>query len=264
MKQIIATITKLTGIVTPVAFVVSVIHDVGYFWVIGWKFQGLAGLTDYLTGILEWLPIAAAGIGAYVLANLVILNTLPDTWMKRMRPAAIRDHSAKELLKILAAGSVFVIFAVLYYFFTNVSDTWVIGANICFIWLAIVRILSWRVDLNEKFGQLGSLAFLLGPMIVTSIFVWGMQRAYFDLAPGGEHYTLWRPGEGKDAGNVASQVKVLRIYQNGVLVRSDAEAKNQFFRWDQVKLLELHKLDIGDQPLACLHLGWNCGKQPRP
>jgi len=264
MKQIIATITKLTGIVTPVAFVVSVIHDVGYFWVIGWKFQGLAGLTDYLTGILEWLPVAAAGIGAYVLVNLVILNALPETWMKRMRPAQAQNRSVKKFLKILARGGVFIILGALSYFVTDVNSTWVIGTNVCFIWLMVVNLLAWRIDLNEKFGQLGSLAFLLGPMIVTSIFVWGMQRAYFDLTPGGEQYTLWHPGEGKDAANVASQVKVLRIYQNGVLVRSDATAKNQFFRWDQVKLLELHSSDIGDQPLACIQLGWNCRKRSGP
>jgi hypothetical protein len=95
---------------------------------------------------------------------------------------------------------------------------------------------------------------------VVCIFIWGAQRAYFDLAPRGERYTLWRSAEAKDGPSTSDEVKLLRIYQNGVLVRLDREPKNQYVRWDQIRSLEIAKAGYPGKSLGCIQLGLLCNK----
>ena len=258
MKQIISTITKLTGIVTPVIFAASAIHDVGYFWIVGWKFQGLAALADYLTATLDWLPTIAAGCVGYLLLSLIFMNAIPAGQMTK--PDAPRDRSLKQFLRVLGGVGIFVVCSAACYFLVRLSSIALIGLvfPLGLVWAGVIALCSWRIDLNERVGEIGHLALILVPWTVFSIFLWGVQRAYLDLAPGGELYTFVRAGDGKEATTLSTSVKLLRIYQNGVLVRSEAEAKNQYFRWDQVRLLELTRPASPNQPFGCIQLGWFC------
>jgi hypothetical protein len=66
--RLMGEVPKLAGLVSLGALAISVVHEWGYFQVIGLQYLTIASPLDYLSSTLYWLPVAVA-LAACVLAQ---------------------------------------------------------------------------------------------------------------------------------------------------------------------------------------------------
>ncbi len=70
MEDLSKAIKALAAAIISVTIAASVAYETGYFFIVGYKYQGLLSTADYLSGALEWLPwlFLLYGLG-FVLAH---------------------------------------------------------------------------------------------------------------------------------------------------------------------------------------------------
>src|SRR5262245_53882903 len=69
-KDVVGIIANVLSVGTATAFLLSVVYEQAYFSVVGRNFLSIASLSDYLTNVLDWLPIT---LGAFILYGLGVI-----------------------------------------------------------------------------------------------------------------------------------------------------------------------------------------------
>src|SRR6266851_9849592 len=56
MKDILESLTKVTGLFSVSVLVLSVFHELGFYYVIGNDFRHLLTTSDYIASVIAWIP----------------------------------------------------------------------------------------------------------------------------------------------------------------------------------------------------------------
>jgi hypothetical protein len=243
---------NVASIGTAVSFLLSLVHEQAYFYVVGRKFQNFASLSDYLSNVLDWLPAATAILVAYVIMNLLLMTLFPGYWAAQQKAAeksTTREVIAR-LLTGLAMGAVGI--ALGYFAADPASELWVVSSGFFFISFIVVTLvvkLSGQVP-----GTTWQWVFILGPVAVFAVYMWGLQNGYHDLSQRGQGYSLVRD----ESPQSADAVNLLRVIERGILVRYPDQEINEFIRWEKIRSVKLRQPGEVGKTLFCRQFPARC------
>lgn len=257
MKELLDIASRLTGIVAPTAFLVSLVHEEGYYSAVGRKFQSIASLSDYLTSVLEWLPAVAGLVAAIWLFTLLTSPFYrPPTGLELDE---LRASSRRLSGSMVVIWFVIVLFfgggGVAMYLYDDISDVGlapVLIGIVAFAWIILVGVAFRGQNPADKLGKAGAGILFFGLPLIAGMYFWGLDQGYRDLSDTGQIYTLRRVD-----GATTQPIKVLRVYQRGVLVRSVADKTDTFIRWEQIRSLKLRR-PTPSGSLGCIQIGFSC------
>jgi hypothetical protein len=244
---------NVASIGTAVSFLLSVVHEEAYFYVVGGKFQNFASLSDYLSNVLDWLPAAAVLVVANEMIRALLRILFPGWWAAQQKKAEKTMREAlPRLLAGLAAGAVLISLS---YFATDpASYQWMLNLSNGFvvIWVMVVTLvvkLSGRV-----LGATWQLALISGPAAVFVVYLWGLQNGYRDLSQREQGYSLVRD----ESSQSADAVNLLRVFERGILVRYPDQEINEFIRWEKIRSVRLRQPGEVGKTLFCRQFPERC------
>jgi hypothetical protein len=242
---------NVVSIGTAVSFLLSLVHEQAYFYVVGGKFQNFASLSDYLSNVLDWLPTAAVILVAYVMMSL-LLGKLFRGYLAARQKAAEKFTTREFFLRALtglAMGASFIAFG--YFAADPASELWMATGGFFFIWLmalALVVKLSGQAP-----GSTWGFVFSFGPVALFAVYMWGLQNGYHDLSQRGQGYSLVR-----DESPSADAVNLLRVFERGILVRYPDQEINEFIRWEKIRSVKLRQPGEAGRTLFCRQFPARC------
>ncbi|MBX9693500.1 MAG: hypothetical protein K2Z81_14015, partial [Cyanobacteria bacterium] len=98
-------------------------------------------------------------------------------------------------------------------------------------------------------------ALIAAPVLAVAAFVAGQVRGDAALAPGGIPYKL------KIKGGEPRNRELLRSFDKGLLVRSPADERVEFIRWDQIEEVTRTSPKERSEPISCQLFNFNCFKE---
>jgi hypothetical protein len=214
MNQLFERFPTILAVTSFAVLVTTVVHEWGYFLVVGAHFQTLVSATDYLSNSILWLPQTLALLGvayatAYALAWFAPPPTPPRVWVQQFlfisAPLLVSVVEPLVGIPFFLAGVVFV------------------GAGV------------YLRRQPETFSSTSIWVALGVPLVLSSAFALGVIEAQDDLR--GTTDRLFRI-EDKDS-KVSDDVNLLRSFDRGILVNNATEKRVEFIRWDEVRAMSI-------------------------
>jgi hypothetical protein len=244
---------------TFLVLVLAIIHELAYFAVVGPQFQSAMTATDYFVSALAWMPLVVI----VLLGTGLLLLTL-TAWRGDLSHEEAKRHSARYRRATFFMDALFgpaaacgITASVL--LFGNPYDLRAagglasIGAISFFFWLrrfeVFARVLTPAVAVFS--------GFILGLILYS--YLEGRADGYFDLTKPGAVFKLKlaaAPGE--------ASVSLLRLLNDGVLVRSYDGQTVFFLRWDAVRELSRQVEPPDPRSLMCRLFAVRCLTEAKP
>lgn len=263
-RDVFGGLTNAMSVATAAAFVVSVIYESAYFWVVGSNFLSVASLADYLANVLDWLPGAITVVLSYWL-GFMLLAMASGLALERNEPAPKKADKPSVWDKIP-----FPVIAILMIIFFCLADAYVYfhddPATIGWLFGTLVMsFVAWSSLLSLAISRAGFLGDMIDdklralvlfvPILAFAAFLCGLHSGYRDLRRTGELYHLTL----KDSQTQTPlNVIVLRAFERGILVRWPERKVTEFFRWEGVRSISLLRDGQTGKSLSCRQLGWRC------
>jgi hypothetical protein len=240
MLKIMEKIVPVAGALTVAVLVLSVIHEYGYFIVIGTGFQSLLGPSDYLSNAILWLPII--GACAYSLvdsAALVEETTLRFIKWKKWQILLI----VIVLIAIVTFNALFAT-SMLPYLFTSLLI-------FIFVWTIIcARIAPITSGLDDTERTTRTL-FRIVPPFLGAILIWGMITGDLDTRSIVGPYVI------KTSKMDAPKTRfLLRTFDKGILIRNPEFSTIEFYKWADVE--SISKQIVIERTWGCQLFGRGC------
>jgi hypothetical protein len=193
-----------------------VVHEWGYFFVVGAQFQTLVSATDYLANSILWLPqmLALLGggyIGAYGLT--------------RISPRNERQQGGRVLQFVITFAATFVV---------SLADP-LVGVPFLLVWAVFLGTevyFRWRPELRNTLSMTMRHVMVGLPLVPAAAFGLGALEAQGDLRSTKDLFRIER----KDA---QVEVNLLRSFDRGILVSNITEKRIEFMRWDEVRTMSI-------------------------
>ena len=239
MKELLDAAPKAIAVASFVVLLITVVHEYGYFFVVGSHLQAIATTYDYLANALVWLP---AAMGAIIsLQGIEYAISIKDGAIKLRSPFYFGwAAAALGLLLYLLLGGVTAALAVT--LFGGFTTIYFLTRDFK---ATPERLSNYRLT-------------LLGIYLVPLAFGYGVTTAYSDLAKSNDVYAV----DQKDGQGRPRQLVLLRIFEKGVLVRDLPAERVEFLRWDSInsmsRLLRTPRPTTG---YLCSWLNVACGRR---
>jgi hypothetical protein len=242
MKEFFDAAPKIIGVMSFMILLLTVVHEWGYFYVLGWHLQTVATTYDYLTNAVVWLP-ATAGILSG--AQFLELTMIVEEDRVRLNTIALIIVSAPPVIGIL-----------LYLFIGGEGAIWVsslVGISAVFFLLKIIPGKWVANDWKHRFV-------VVAPMVPLLMLGYGISSGYSDLRKTTDVYAVNHKEE-----QGTRQLVLLRSFEKGILVRDVPARRIEFIRWESInsisRLLSVER-SVG---YLCLWFGISCrGIDPNP
>lgn len=231
MKKLFDNFGAVLGSLTVCLLVISVVHEYGYFWVVGREFQTFLTTGDYLANGVLWLPLTL----------IILIGISWDALKEKKNPPSKPDWKKWQTW---IAPTLFGAFFV----FTLVTSTWpphilsiyswaLVAIYIWSrVWQRIYRPLPWLDD--EILASMYRRALQWVPPLLFLVFLIGMGQATSEL---GERNSNGYLVQFKNIAQPQER-QLLRSFANGVLLRNPETSKIEFERWENVLKLEVAPL----------------------
>jgi hypothetical protein len=242
MKEFLDHFAAILGAATVGLLLFSVCHEYGYFWIIGGHFQTLVSTSDYFTNATQWIVF-----------TLMILYT----WMDWKATFGLRRYYSPISMDwrtwIFPAVALFPFLLVT--FFSPNSVDFALFFMFAYLWLVYgVRNVPFA-DSDEPVYKKIRAAILAVPFFAVLAFVAGKQKGVSALATMSDPYQVKVKG-----GEVRSRI-LLRSFDKGLLVRSPADERVEFIKWDQIEEVTKVSPKARDESYSCQWLEINCFKK---
>jgi hypothetical protein len=256
---------QLTALVTAIAFSASLIHDWGYFDVIGSEYRALETVTDYLSSALQWMPQTLALIMAFVLFSWIarLASEVPA------QPVTVEQittgQKAEPEKRYRVAGSLLVLLIlglpVSAYMFAS-QESGILLLLVPFAWFLVLPTIlifvfgTWPPRPRDDLFPIYIITWI-APALFAFLLLLGDYHARTDLTRTDADYSLSTKstkGAGPSTGapDVVAKVRVLRVLDRGILVSRSQGDQVEFIPWDSVhELGRPIKLDLLQKPLGC-------------
>jgi len=245
MKEFFDAAPKIIGVSSFIVLLLSVVHEWGYFYVLGWHLQTIATTYDYLTNAFLWLP-ASSGI-------LVTAQALEATM-------TIKENRVTLNRVVLYAAAAIPILGILLYLLIGgegispaLSVTSLIGIGAVYLLTKIIPG-EWLAE-NSKYRFV-----MMLPLIVLLMLGYGITNGYSDLRKVTDIYTVDQKEK-----QSARQLVLLRSFEKGLLVRDAPAQRIEFIRWESIN--SISRVLAAEQSIGylCLWVGVICrGNNPEP
>lgn len=212
---------KLLAILTFVTIFVTLVHDWGYFLVVGSKFQSLQTTYDYLANAIEWLPATAI----FLAYNLFTMNF--ETIIKK------NTKSMPELFNTIGKNSSLIFILILGAFSIAVLLSLSPPMRLYFMPLmaagAVYVLASFFI--RNKSDGVALLTFVVSEaFLVTSlIFAFGVLQGQAALINFSDVYKITYKDQ------LSQNVGLLRTFEKGLLVRDYSSSAVVFLRWETIE-----------------------------
>lgn len=217
--------TGIIALLSVATLLLTVVHDWGYFKVVGSHFQSLQTPTDYLANSLFWLPAYAA---AYLLVLFVSFTITPLIFGAKgedggfVRRKSLRKFLPWRFFLVATPGLIFIAASL---------DS--IAPLLLLIPVALTDI-SHGAYKNQTISAVGFGAAAATNLLLLCtgfFFIFAQLEADFDLRSYSPVYRI----ELKSGG--LKHAVVLRNMERGILLHHPAEKRVEFVRWDDVRAL---------------------------
>jgi hypothetical protein len=252
MQDFLEQFPKLLAFSTFAILSIAVVHEWGYFVVVGWHFLALMTPLDYLTAALLWIPATVLiwgfmGLMAYqerVRREAAQLGLAPKLrWFERVTSFNVMFH----LFGITFLFSAFV------GFFLSTTHTSELAFAYClallYAWYFVCKYLVDPIMGNE----LGLLIHAV-PNVVGLIFTMGVVHGYGDLRSKDPTVYLLRTEEDLDD----RRFVVWRNLDKGILGKNLANDRIEFYKWADIKLFSAAAPSPDSRTPSCRYLGFLC------
>jgi hypothetical protein len=212
MKEWIDRAPGIFAIGTASVLLLTVLHELGYFLVVGFKFQSFLSVSDYFANSILWLPYFA------------LFFLLGVAWGEFTRPTQ-RGVSRPSLKIFVVLVIALAVVALIFDFLAGVALLAAIGAITYFVRFlkrskdADREVPSWVIYLGVTVPIVGALAFLNG-----------VSDGRNDLKANGPHASLHMKSESLD-----EDVIIFRTFDRGLLAMNTASKLVEFFRWEEIQ-----------------------------
>ena len=194
---------------------VTVVHELGYFSVVGLRFQAILSVSDYFANSILWLPLAAvAGLGGRVFDDLIV------------GPAPFKARDGSPNLKVIffIFMGVFSVIAII----DREIGLVLLGALFVVTWL--VRHLTTGKYVAAEMLKPALIISFIVPVLLAGAFILGILDARSDLVSATNSVNINEKGTMSE-----NKVWLLRTLDRGVLVRDGDTNRIEFIRWEQIE-----------------------------
>lgn len=242
MKEFFDAAPKVIGVTSFIVLFMTIVHEWGYFYVLGWHLQTLATTYDYLTNAVVWFPTTASILfGAQFLEATMVV----EGDKVRLNRVTLVMVSAVPIIGILA-----------YLFFGGDGSPALAVTSLCGIMSVfyLVKIVpgKWITkDWKHRFV-------VVAPLVPLTMLGYGISEGYSDLAKTTDVYAI---NQKEQQGT--RQLVLLRNFEKGILVRDVPARRIEFIRWDNVTSISRLAASQKAVGYLCLWFGIVCrGSDP--
>lgn len=240
MKDFLNYFAAILGCFTVALLVMSVSHELGYFYIVGSQFQTFLTTTDYLSNAVVYLPMALVFAYGWI------------DWTKLRETTEPQTPKDWKNWKTWIAPCLFWFFFV----FMITTTTWPPLWSSMYYFVTIFVLVwgrTWKNVFPFTVAEPTDLIYVLrqlvrlGPPLIVGMFVYGYVEASGDVS------TYKNPYIFAFKGNEAEHDPriFLRNFDRGVLIRNPTDNRVEFVKWDDV--ISISKLGSGlpARPLYC-------------
>jgi hypothetical protein len=233
-KSLLENGPKATALLSFCVLMLTVLHDWGYFWIIGSKFQSIQTPYDYIANSITWLPLSLGLITLYLVATRLTLmigrrsrDDFKSTPHRLIQETQNRQYTRVAVLGFVATllcGSFWYVFrfpvGVLFGTFTIVTGY----CSILCVWL---RFANFRQSPDLTLVIMILSGFV--PLIAGMSFAGGVVEAIDALSSFNKNVYGLKQKDVPDR-----HVLLLRSLDKGVLTYDLASSQIAFTRWDSL------------------------------
>jgi hypothetical protein len=251
----------------------TIVHEWGYFWVIGSNFQTVASAYDYLSNSILWLPqnllIILAAASLQLLFRMLLRRSQENVSDADFGLSTKRRQKRFGRNKWTAIASLTgsILFAIATYFFAPPDLSIVYFMPLLFGYMILYLIVTQTFeDRLRSYNQKGFIALLVIPVVLIFDFGLGVDEAHLDIAKFNDTYVLTPKTDTRsDATSNDALVQVLRSFDKGLLLRDPRLERVYFLRWDSIKSLSRPSYSEGTVSRGCKRFPTVCGlSTPEP
>jgi hypothetical protein len=236
MKAFLDHFAAILGALTLALLLTSIVHEYGYFWMIGRNFQTLLATSDYLTNAVLWLP----WVLFVVLGNLRGFYSKPPKWWTVGDWRGWKAKLALTLAILLLVWNVVLSEwppnAMVILYFVMVIAAW---------WSRVYTRFYWPVDGLDEINSIYRKVLLVGPPFLLAVFFFGWMQGGIDVESTSDPYLV----KFKDREHAEPRI-LLRSFDRGLLMRNAVSNRVEFHKWDEVVTLE-RVSGKKENPLLC-------------
>lgn len=236
-------ITRVVGPATVLLIAFSVIHEWGYFSIVGYKFQSIVSATDYVTNAILWLPYSFFGL-------LYFVENGPAPKGGESRWARLGTY----LLLLLNIGGIIYASAVLP--LSSYGLTF-IAMWIATFWFLLVN--RFFVELKIEITKTAYNLIRTTPALMVGVYFWGMHEGMRELKHPDSAYWVQR-----SEANSKKPIALMRVFDRGILVRDPNSQTVEFIRWEKITSLEKFSPPDSEKSATCVWLNIWCPKPSIP
>jgi hypothetical protein len=248
MLKVFDSVPKLIATISIFVLTISVLHDWGYFWVVGSKFQQLQTSYDFIANSIDWLPIPALFSVTYAIAMFLGMKFAakfkpsPSEGFDSVVQARLGKQQRRgRIVGVILVISLTAILIGLELKYDPLPD-WAAYSTIVVI-LALTGLALFLLvgnGLQIKIDFWTAFAVFFATLCFGAAFYAGAYSAVDDLyASTSNVYTV------ELKSNAIVGVKILRTLEKGLLQYNPLDRTVSFLRWDEVKTLR-RQLDEDD------------------
>jgi hypothetical protein len=249
---------KAVAVLSFGVLIVTVLHDWGYFWMIGLRFQSVQTPYDHLANSIEWLPYSLVFIGLTFAANSGLIRLLQKEGDFQEYPSGVSERNAKRKMKWPSRLFLFfnVVPAIITLFVLPTNAEVVVGLAsvlyICAVWFVL-----HYTSLVRRTEYATFLA--ISPTFVTLAFLSGATEADIALNSTLNVYRV------EVKGSTPVTLILLRSLDKGVLVWDRADNRATLIRWEQIdRISHFVSTDLSSRPLFCKFAKTLCFEKEPP
>jgi hypothetical protein len=212
-RAFIEQVPHLSAAFTALALLLSVTHDIGYFYVVGYKWLTIQTAGDYLSSAIGWLPFTLLSC---------FVGSIVGYGLTRLRPSRAKRPASTTL--VVVVGLALLAFV---YFFSYPQPEPLISIMIGGAWIVIASAMLPPVNEQTRKFAGSIIVITIGPTIAALFYALGVLDGYDDVSGKLDRYVV----EIRQRSDI-HEVTVLRELERGILIRD--RQTNYFFRWEDV------------------------------
>ncbi|MGJ4954616.1 hypothetical protein ACQR1H_03155 [Bradyrhizobium sp. HKCCYLRH2015] len=223
MKDLLDLAPKFLAVLSAMVLTLTVVHEYGYFGVVGSHLQTIATTYDYLANAFIWLPTAMGSILSvqFLSSAMEIEEIKTDDGQTKHQ---IKYRGFFYFIWAIAAISV-----VLYLLFGGLTASL---AVLSFMGVTVVFFLTRGLKTEGERLQRWRLGAFFAYVALLA-YGYGVSTGYLDLAKSNDVYALAL----KDSQGPARRLVLLRVFDKGLLVRDLRAQTVEFLRWDVISTM---------------------------
>jgi hypothetical protein len=219
----------------------SVVHEYGYFWIIGSRLQTFLTTSDYFANAIVWLPFF-----------ILLMYFALDRDMLKGKNNFVRFGRIRGVKLKLLWLSVVVGIPIITLFVLQEGALWSTAGIISVLWYAYGVDRLPFANAEDETKRIAHRFMAMIPVIALFTFAWGLEQGVGDLKNTSEPYAVSLKSGEEQSGIL------LRTFDKGILFRTLAESQVEFLKWDQINKLYRTAPPVWQRSLLCRYFGVLC------